>query len=465
MTPRPDPRRRATVDPARRAAYDVLHEVGAEGAYANLALRQILADRGLDGRDSAFTTELVMGCLRFRGTLDAVLAACVDRALDRLDPRVLDVLRLGSYQILYLATADHAAVSATVNLARSVAGEGPARLVNAVLRKVTRTDLSGWLDRITLTVPDPTEQLAVRYSHPAWMVAALRDALGGGGDAAAGRDEIEALLARNNEAPVVTLVARPGLVDIEELLAAPGSEPGIYSPLAVRMAGGKPGSLPAVRQQRAGVQDEGSQLVTLAFLAAEVTGSDHRWLDLCAGPGGKAALLAALGAERGAQLLAVEPRPARAKLVQSALARVAGHHQVVIADGRAGPWRPGQFDRVLVDAPCTGLGVLRRRPESRWRRVPADVPVLARLQRELLSAAIDAVRPGGVVGYSTCSPHIAETDLVVDDLLADRDDVEEIAAVPLLPDVPGLGDGDRVRLWPHRHDTDGMFLSILRRTV
>ncbi len=461
MTSRREPRSRSTVDPARRAAYDVLHEVGAEGAYANLALRQILADRGLDGRDSAFSTELVMGCLRYRGTLDAVLAACVDRALDRLDPRVLDVLRLGSYQILYLATADHAAVSATVDLARSVAGEGPARLVNAVLRKVTRTDLSGWLDRITLTVPDPTEQLAVRYSHPAWMVAALRDALG----SEAPRGEIELLLARNNEAPAVTLVARPGLAEVDELLASPGSELGRYSPWAVRMAGGKPGALAAVRQQRAGVQDEGSQLVTMAFLSAEVTGSDNRWLDLCAGPGGKAALLASLGAERGASLLAVEPRPARAKLVASALERVGGSHQVVIADGRAGPWRPAQFDRVLVDAPCTGLGVLRRRPESRWRRVPADVPVLARLQRELLDAALNAVRPGGVVGYATCSPHIAETDLVVDDLLADRDDVQEVAAVPLLPGVPDLGDSDRVRLWPHRHDTDGMFLSILRRTA
>ena len=164
-------------------------------------------------------------------------------------------------------------------------------------------------------------------------------------------------------------------------------------------------------------------------------------------------------------MLAVEPRPARAKLVASALSRVGGSHQVVIADGRAGPWRPAEFDRVLVDAPCTGLGVLRRRPESRWRRVPADVSVLARLQRELLHAALNAVRPGGVVGYATCSPHIAETDLVVDDLLADRDDVQEVAAVPLLPGVPDLGDGVRVRLWPHRHDTDGMFLSILRRTT
>jgi 16S rRNA (cytosine967-C5)-methyltransferase len=442
----------------------VLHEVGAEGAYANLALRQVLADRALDGRDAAFTTELVMGCLRFRGTLDAVLAACVDRPLDRLDPRVLDVLRLGSYQILYLVTADHAAVSATVDLAKSVAGEGPARLVNAVLRKVTRTDLNGWLDRITVTVTDPTAQLAVRYSHPGWMVSALRDALGSDTDAMSA-EELESLLARNNEAPAVTLVARPGLADVEELLASPGSQPGRYSPWAVRMAGGKPGEMAAVRQQRAGVQDEGSQLVTLAFLAAEVAGPDRRWLDLCAGPGGKAALMAALGAERGATLLAVEPRASRAKLVGNALARVHGHHQVVIADGRAGPWRSGCFDRVLVDAPCTGLGVLRRRPESRWRRLPADVPALARLQRELLAAAVDAVRPGGVVGYATCSPHIAETDLVVDDLLADRDDIAEVAAVPLLGGVPGLGHGDRIRLWPHRHDTDGMFLSILRRTA
>lgn len=450
-------RRASKVDPARRAAYDVLHEVGARDGYSNLVLRQVLAERGLDERDAAFATELALGTLRHRGTLDAVLAVCIDRPLAKIDPRVLDVLRLGAYQLLFLATADHAAVSSTVELAREVAGEGPSRFTNAVMRAVARNQLSKWLD--TLAPAGSVDSLALRTSHPSWIVSALRDALG------EDSDELPALLDTNNEAPSVTLVARPDRCDVEELLAEPDTRQGRWSPYAVSLGHGRPGSIAAVREQRAGVQDEGSQLIVLAFLSAAVVGEDSRWLDLCAGPGGKAALLADLGARRGASLVAVEPREARARLVEKALAGSAGTTRVVVADGRDGPWSPESFDRVLVDAPCSGLGVLRRRPESRWRRSPEDVAELARLQRELLLAAVAAARPGGIIGYATCSPHIAETDLVVDDVLARRNDLTEESAVALLPDIPDTGPGPRLRLWPHRHGTDGMFLSILRRTL
>jgi len=214
------------------------------------------------------------------------------------------------------------------------------------------------------------------------------------------------------------------------------------------------------------VQDEGSQVVTLALTQAPLTGPDRYWLDLCAGPGGKAALLAGLANERGARVLAVEPRAARARLVARSLhaegvSTPAG--LVIQADGRHGPWREGVFDRVLVDAPCTGLGVLRRRPEARWRRQPSDVTQLVDLQRQLLSAALDAVRPGGLVAYVTCSPHVAETDLVVDDVLSQRDDVEECDARAGLPVSADWGEGPRLRLWPHRHGTDGMFCALLAK--
>ncbi|MFI0432612.1 MAG: RsmB/NOP family class I SAM-dependent RNA methyltransferase [Candidatus Nanopelagicales bacterium] len=445
-----------TIDPARRAAYDVLHEVGAGDAYANLVIRHVLADRRLDGRDAAFATELVMGSLRQRGTLDAVLGACVDRPLDKLDPRVLDVLRLGSYQLLYLATPAHAAVASSVDLAGEVCGPGPRGLVNAVLRKVSRRDLSEWCDELTAGL-DSTAALALRTSHPRWIVAALRDALG------PAADELPELLAIDNEAPTVTLVARPGRITVPELVSqTKDGQPGRWSPLAVRLAAGRPGDIPAIRDQRAGVQDEGSQLMALALTDAPLEGRDERWLDLCAGPGGKSALLAAIGSGRGATLVAVEPRAARARLVRRALSGAPGAHLVVRADGRQGPWQPGTFDRVLVDAPCSGIGVLRRRPEARWRRSPADVAELARLQRDLLRAALAAVRPGGLVAYVTCSPHIAETDLVVDDVLRGRDDVEEVDARAGLPPGVEVGPGPRVRLWPHRHGTDGMFCALLR---
>jgi 16S rRNA (cytosine967-C5)-methyltransferase len=240
------------------------------------------------------------------------------------------------------------------------------------------------------------------------------------------------------------------------------------------MAGGDPGDVPAVRDGLAGVQDEGSQLVTLAFAAAPVEGKDERWLDLCAGPGGKAALLGALAAQRGARLVANEVQPHRTRLVEQALRAVppAAVEAVRTGDGRqVGEQEPGAYDRVLLDAPCTGLGALRRRPESRWRRTPADLATLSGLQRELLASAIAAVRPGGVVAYVTCSPHLAETQLVVLDAVraAARagTSVEVVDATPVMGQVapswePVAGRTD-VQLWPHVHGTDAMHLTLLRR--
>ncbi len=261
----------------------------------------------------------------------------------------------------------------------------------------------------------------------------------------------------------VTLAVRPGLAAVADVQEQCGGGPGRWSPYAVRLAGGDPGALPAVRTGAAGVQDEGSQLMVAAMVRAEVTGRDERWLDMCAGPGGKAALLAAIAAQRGARLTALEQHAHRADLVRNALRAIPGEHRVEQADATREGWEPGGADRVLVDVPCTGLGVLRRRPESRWRRTPADIAALAPLQRALLSAALDAVRPGGVVGYVTCSPHRAETELVVADVLRKRGDVVVEPAAALLPEVEDAADGDNVRLWPHVHDTDGMFLAVLRR--
>jgi 16S rRNA (cytosine967-C5)-methyltransferase len=212
-----------------------------------------------------------------------------------------------------------------------------------------------------------------------------------------------------------------------------------------------------------GVQDEGSQLVALAVADVPLTGEDELWLDLCAGPGGKAALLAATVAERGGRLLAAELAPHRARLVKRALQPIPGLHKVITADGTAPPWNSGIFDRVIADVPCTGLGALRRRPEARWRRSAGDVALLAETQKKLLAGALDAARPGGIVGFVTCSPHLAETRLVVDDVLRGREDVERLDARPYLPGVPELGDGPDVQLWPHVHGTDAMYLALLRR--
>ncbi len=465
------PYRRPKKDPVRILAFEAIRAVDERDAYANLVLPPLLKkareNPDFDARDAALATELVYGTLRRQGTYDAIIAACIDRPLREVDPPVLDVLALGAHQLLGTRIPTHAAVSASVELARVVLGDGRARFVNAVLRKISQDDLDAWLERVAPPYDEDAEDhLAVVHSHPRWVVTALWDSLGGG------RAGIEDLLEADNERPEVTLVARPGRSTADELLAAVGEEsalPGRWSPYAVRMAeGGEPGALDAVREGRAGVQDEGSQLVAIALANAPLEGSDTRWLDGCAGPGGKAALLGALAAQRGASLLAAEKQPHRARLVERALAGNPGPYQVVAADGTRPPWLPGVFDRVLVDVPCSGLGALRRRPEARWRRRPEDLEGFAPLQRSLLREALSAVRVGGVVAYATCSPHLAETRVVVDDVLRGRGgdpvEAEWLDARPLMPQVPALGDGPDVQLWPHLHGTDAMYLALLRRT-
>ncbi len=450
----------------------------AEGAYANLEMPAILRRRRLEGRDAAFATELAFGTIRWQGFYDAVISSAADRPVERIDPKVLDVLRLGAHQVLGMRVAGHAAVDQTVGLARTVAGQGAGGFVNAVLRRVTERSVPQWRELVAPT-DGGAAALAVRHSHPEWVVAALRAALLGHGRAGADTvdAELDALLAIDNEAPRVHLVARPGLSSVDELLGEADAEPSATSPLGAVLLSGDPGRIPAVRDGRAAVQDEGSQLVALALARAEVASEvPGRWLDLCAGPGGKAGVLGALAVGAGADLTAVEVSPHRAGLVRSTLSALISRAEedgrrveVRTADGRSvGGDEPAAYGRVLVDAPCTGLGALRRRPEARWRRSPTDIAALGPLQRALLASALDAVAPGGVVAYATCSPHLAETRFVVGDVLKKRPDVEVVDARPLFTDASGaalrdLGEGPYVQLWPHVHGTDAMFLALLRR--
>ncbi|UYG16308.1 rRNA small subunit methyltransferase B [Brachybacterium huguangmaarense] len=470
---RPSERSRTATAP-RLAAYEAMRAVADDDAYANLALPRILRRHRLHGRDAAFATELFYGTLRAQGRLDAILQACIDRPLDAVEDTVRDVLRLGAYQLLDMEVAPHAATSETVALARQVVGAGAASFVNAILRRVGERTREQWLAEVAPPrEDDEAAHLAVVHSHPVWVVRALRDAL-----AAHGRDrsEIDALLAAQNAAPSVSLVMRPGLTDLEELIDD-GAAAGSLSLFAAAWPSGDPGGIDPVREGRAAVQDEGSQLMALALaLGADdlVLGDDGHWLDLCAGPGGKTALLGGLTVDHDADLLAVEVQPHRTELVDRAvrtLVEAGADITTRTADGRTiGAELPGAFSRVLADVPCSGLGALRRRPESRWRRTPGDIGHLGVLQRELLTSALDAAAPGGVVAYVTCSPHVAETLLVVADVLRRRDDVEQLdareavrAGVREEARDLDLGAGPSVQLWPHVHGTDAMFLALLRR--
>lgn len=451
----------APVDSARGAAAQLMTEVRLHGAYANLVMPKVLRARNLSGRDAAFAVELGYGTLRWQGWYDAIIAKCAGRDLSAIDAPMLDVLRLGCHQILGMRVPSHAAVDSSVELARGAGSPGGAKgragFANAILRKVTAHDAAGWAEELGV-VGDDAEALSTRWSHPVWEVRAFADALG------SRRTELAALLEANNEPAHPALVARPGLIDAAELQEQRGVKPPLWSPIGATLDHGQPELIPAVAQGLAGVQDEGSQLVALALTRANVdssSGPETAWLDLCAGPGGKTAILAGEAAKRGVTVTAIELHEHRAELVRDSV-RHYNNVSLIVGDARLRPWGDESFDRVLVDAPCSGLGALRRRPEARWRKTPEDVSNLALLQRELLTAAMDAVRPGGVVAYVTCSPHLAETELVVADIMRTTGAILEDAS-ELIPELPHARVGQTVQMWPHVHGTDAMFLAVLRR--
>ncbi|MCR2785700.1 MULTISPECIES: transcription antitermination factor NusB [unclassified Microbacterium] len=449
---------------ARRVAFETLRGVHEADEYANLLLPREIRAAGLSTADAGLATELTYGTLRRQGTYDAIIADAASRSVDDIDPPVLDALRLGVHQLLSTRVASHAAVNESVALARDAAGQGAAGFVNAVLRRVSRETPGDWMQRITASARSDDERLSLAYAHPVWVIRAFRRAL-----AAEGRvDELEQLLAADNVSPQVTMTALPGLAEIPE-----DAQPTPYSPFGFRLGGGAPDAMITAAGGRIRVQDEGSQLAALALIGATPVQPGERWLDLCAGPGGKTAILAAEALLRGAHLEANEPSAIRARLVRDSVSGVPVEVPVSQVDGRdRAANAPGQYDRVLVDAPCTGLGALRRRPEARWRKSPADVPELTTLQLGLASAAVKALRPGGILAYVTCSPHLAETAAIGAELLREfGDDVEEldaravVSAVSRTPlDLPAQTDGSgRAQLWPHRHGTDAMSITLLRR--
>lgn len=466
--------KRESVRPAPRAtarsvSFEVLRAVNEADAYANLLLPRAIERAGLSTADAALATELTYGTLRRQGYYDAVIALASSRSTDRIDPPVLDALRLGAHQLLSTRVAMHAAVNESVALARTVGGQSSTGFVNAVLRTISRDTPENWVQRVLDAARSDDERLSLEHSHPVWIVRAFRRALAAEGRA----DELIDLLSADNLAPGVTMIALPGLASLPE-----GAEPTPFSPYGFRLGGGDPEGIMRTSGGRIRVQDEGSQLAALALTAATPVRPGERWLDLCAGPGGKTAVLAADALRSGATLDANEVSPARAGLVRKAIAGVPLTVPVSEEDGRERQAQlPGVYDRVLVDAPCTGLGALRRRPEARWRKQPGDIPELTVLQLELFLAGFDSLAPGGVLAYVTCSPHLAETSGIVAEarrVLGDAlEPLDTAAALRRVSDAPldlgtteaearGEGDG-HVQLWPHRHGTDAMFISLFRK--
>ena len=436
-------------DAARLLAFDLLTEVNRNEGYSNLLLPQALNASKLDDRDRSLVTELLYGTIRMQGKHDWVLAQISDRPWSEVDPGIVDICRLGVHQIHEMRIPDHAAVAATVEVARKRIGESKASFVNALLRSVTRKSIEEWFTPLS-EITDVVERFAIQFSHPEWIVSAYYDLL-------KNWDEVELALKINNEAATPTLVSWPGFSTQQDLIDI-GGEPTEFSPYGVHWKG-NPGALDLIKSRKIGVQDEGSQLVAEVF-AKVAQGSS--WLDLCAGPGGKAALLSSIARQRDIRFTANEVSAARAVLVT----QVVHGDRVLVSDGRTIGSSAEKFDAILIDAPCTGLGALRRRPEVRWRRTLQDLRALTQLQRELVESAIQALRPGGVLGYATCSPHLAETSIQVADIKKKHPGLQQVIVDEYLPSslVGATRDG-AMSLWTHKHGTDAMYLALFRKEI
>jgi len=440
--------------PARAAAARALERVLADDAFADLALDAELAARRVSSRDAALATELVYGTLRWQRYLDWVLAPHSRRRLDTLNPRVLTLLRMTAYQIVFLTRIPaFAAVSDAVSLARVRARPGVTGFVNAVLRSFNRR---GARERDPTAPIDPIEALAVRLSFPTWLAARWVDRYG--------VDEATALMHAMNERPPITVRANTLRLTREALAQRLTQEDGLrvsatrYAPEGLVVEhGGTPASWRAFADGACAVQDEASMLI--AHLLAARPGETIA--DTCAAPGTKTTHLAQLMDNRG-RIVAFDPQPSRLARVAAAAARLG----VGIVETRAGTVEAlagdfvGACDGVLVDAPCSNLGVLRRNPDVKWRRSANDIAASATRQREILAAAAGMVKPGGRLVYATCSLEPAENEMVTQTFAGARTDfvVDPPDSFPLPLDPDGV-----LRCRPHHHGTDGFTAVRFRR--
>ncbi len=445
------------MSPARLAAYEALRAIDrgrVDAATALASTRDVLSDP----RDRSLAAELVLGTLRWRAQLDHLIRWAGNRALDRFDPEVLDILRLGAYQLFHLDRVPAAAaVDDAVDLAKRAKRRSACGAVNAILRRLSRSR-----DRLPLPAEDtPLEYLSVTLSQPRWLAARWLDRMGFA--------DARTWATFSNEPAPLTLRANTLQTSrdaLAETLRGEGIvvEPARYAPDALIVSSGNPLSAPMAESGLFLAQDEASQLVG-AFAAAA---PGERVLDACAAPGGKTTQMAATMKDTGL-VVATDVRPRRVSLLAASVRRSGAAH-VHIA--RADVTRPlpfeAAFDCVLLDAPCSSLGTIRRDPDVKWRRTEADLPGLADAQRQMLHQAADVVRPGGRLVYATCSSEPEENDLVVDAFLAAH---PEFAAVDprstgrsIPPGVLAcLDTNGRLRTTPHQHGLEAFFAAWLVR--
>lgn len=441
---------------SREIALEVIHRVHKTGSYANILLPKRLQQSSLDKRDKAFTTELTYGTLRAKGTLDWIIGKFSKQKIDKIPDLVLDLLRMSTYQIIFMDVPDHAAVNEAVTIAKKLFHPGITKFVNGLLRTIGREkDKIPWPKKSE----DPAKYISIKYFHPLWMVKMWIDEFG--------VEDTEALCEADNRVPRLTIRVNTLKTTPERLSEALRQEgwkvePGRYLSEALVVKGvGDITSIPQFKDGQFYVQDESSMII--GHVVDPQPGETV--LDAAAAPGGKTTHMAELMQDKG-QIIAVDANPNRVNLIKQNIQRMGiAIAQAVKADAtKLKPVIKKPVDRVLVDAPCSGLGVLARRPDARWTKTPEQIKELSRLQTDILLSVADFVRPGGVLVYSVCSLTSQETRLAVERFLRVREDfyVEDLS--PFLPDAlrPDVRDGI-IQLLPHKHGIDGLFIARLRR--
>jgi 16S rRNA (cytosine967-C5)-methyltransferase len=449
------------IAPARQAAYDVLRAVN--GGRADLPSALARARKHLpDERDRALAGEIATGTLRWQGAFDRIVEAFAGRPARKFDPEVLDILRLSAFQLLHLDRIPaSAAVNDAVNLTRKAGKKSASSLVNAVLRRIAR-------ERDNLPLPSRAdaeagrdaaiEFLSVSLSHPRWLAERWFDRYG--------IEAAEAWMRFDNGPAALTLRAnrlRASRDEVAGALALQGveTEPARFAPDALVVRSGNPLLTPLAGQGLFTVQDETSQLVAL------MTGVEpgERVLDACASPGGKTTAMAAAMSDRGL-IVATDVRGRRVELLAATVASAGARSvRVVQADASAALPFERVFDRVLLDAPCSGLGTLRRDPDIRWRRSPDELPRLAAVQRQMLERTAGVLKIGGKLIYATCSSEPEENEHVVDRFLEEHTDFSLVRPA-LLPEAvqPFITPAGHFRTEPFRHQLEAFFACMMVRT-
>jgi 16S rRNA (cytosine967-C5)-methyltransferase len=406
---------------ARSVALEAIRRVIDERAYSTLVLPALLRRSGLDARDRSFATELAYGTLRRRIPIDRAIEERATRTLGRMSSGVRNVLRLGAYQLAFTSVPSHAAVGETVTLA-SPKERG---FVNAVLRRLATDPVAG-------PVGDDPDAISARTGLATWAVRELRTVIGA---------DVEVAAAALAERGPLCVRVNTATIDLASVVQA-----------WLLLDGGDPTTLPGYREGWFAVQDQAS-----AFVVRVLDPQPGEWIaDVCAAPGGKALQIASATGPQGL-VVGADRNPRRAGLIARQATRLGVRPSLVIQDSTT-PALSGPFDAVLVDAPCSGIGSARRRPELLWRVEPGRLTTLAGRQLRLLEASADLVRPGGRLVYSVCTFPRTETDAVCEELLRARSDLAPIATAG--PEGPA----ERHRLWPHRHGSDGMFVASFSRS-